>query len=244
MSVTFTQSDRLGDVVVKFPQAGEIFKQHRIDFCCGGNQLLGMAIEEHGVDGVSLLKELNESYAEAQRQGVEIVDWSAVPMQQLIAHIVNTHHAYLQQVFPPLAELTTKILRVHGHHRAVLSPVHRLFAQLRMDMEEHMIQEEETVFPQIIDYEDNPSAEKLEAVINAVEDLDREHEQAGNLVKELRTVTDNYALPEDACGTYAYVFQKLQELEADIFQHIHLENNVLFVHLLGMREKAASPRPS
>jgi len=237
MSTTFTQNDRLGDIVVKFPQAGETFKRYRIDFCCGGDQLLSEAIAEHDVDGTSLLNELNSVYEEARRQGIEIIDWSAVPMEQLIHHVVNTHHAYLNQVFPPLTELTAKILRVHGkNHGTVLSQVYRMFNQLRMDMEEHMIAEEETVFPQIIDYEQSPTPEKLDAVIRAVEALDREHEHTGNLVKDLRKVTNNYALPDDACGTYAYVFEKLESLEADIFQHIHLENNILFVHLQNRRQ--------
>ncbi len=232
MSVTFTETDKLGDVVVKFPQAAEIFKQYHIDFCCGGDQLLGEAITEHGVNSIALLQNLNDTYADALKQGTEIHDWSAVSLEQLIHHIVNTHHAYLNQVFPTLSELTAKILRVHGaHHGAELAQVHRLFNQLRMDMEAHMIAEEERVFPQIVDYERHPSIEKLNAVIHAVEELDKEHDQTGQLVKDLRKVTDNYALPEDACGTYTYVFQELQNLESDIFQHIHLENNVLFVHL-------------
>lgn len=236
MSATFTLDDRLGDIVVKFPQAGEIFKKNHIDFCCGGDQKLADAVAEHHVNGSALLEEIAEGYQQAIQQGVEIVDWSAVPMEQLIHHIVNTHHAYLRQVFGPLSELTTKILRVHGaNHGDVLKQVHRLFSQLRMDMEEHMITEEETVFPQIIDYEVSPTPEKLEMVIRAVTDLDSEHEQTGDVVKELRTVTDNYLLPADACGTYGYVFEKLQEVEADIFQHIHLENNVLFERLLNCR---------
>lgn len=232
MSATFTELDKLGDVVVKFPQAAEIFKQYHIDFCCGGVQPLGEAIEEHGVNGLALLETLNDTYLDALKQGAEIVDWSAVSLEQLIHHIVNTHHAYLNQVFPTLTELTAKILRVHGeHHGAVLAQVHRLFNQLRMDMEAHMIEEEERVFPRIVDYEHHPTIDKLNTVIQAVEELDKEHDQTGQLVKDLRKVTDNYALPEDACGTYAHVFQELQNLESDIFQHIHLENNVLFVHL-------------
>lgn len=236
-ATAFTQNDCLGDIVARFPQAGDIFKQYHIDFCCGGGQSLADAILEHGVDGSALVKELNTTYEEALRQGAEIVDWTAVSMEQLIHHIINTHHAYLNKVFPPMTELTAKILRVHGkNHGDVLSQVHRLFSQLRMDMEQHMIREEETVFPQIIDYEQSPTPEKLETVIQAVEELDKEHDATGDIVKTLRNVTSDYALPEDACGTYAYVFEKLQEIEADIFQHIHLENNILFVQLANRRQ--------
>ncbi|WP_201024937.1 iron-sulfur cluster repair di-iron protein [Ferroacidibacillus organovorans] len=232
----FTEDHRLGDIVVKFPQAGDIFKRYHIDFCCGGDQPLSEAIAEHSIDGSSLLKELNERYREAVRQGIEITDWSKASMEQLIHHIVNRHHAYLNKVFPPMSELTAKILRVHGeNHGQVLSQVHRLFSQLRTDMEQHMIAEEQSVFLQIIDYEQIRTPGKLGAVIAAVEKLDQEHEATGDIVKMMRKVTDNYALPEDACATYAYVFEKLEELETDIFQHIHLENNILFNRLLNER---------
>lgn len=238
MNETFAVDDKLGDIVVKFPQAAEIFKSHGIDFCCGGDQPLKEALEEHGVDGKGLLSQLNHTYDEARKQGVNIVDWSTVPLHDLIHHIVNTHHAYLRQTFPSLSELTVKILRVHGeHHGHVLSQVHRLFNQLRIDMEEHMIKEEEIVFPQVIAYESNPSSEKLQSVIFAIQELDREHDETGNIVKGLRRVTDNYSLPDDACQTFTHVYEKLKEVEADIFQHIHLENNVLFVHLLNDRNR-------
>jgi len=233
---TFSLNDKLGDIVVKFPQASEIFKQYGIDFCCGGEQALSNASQEHLVNGSTLLGELNTGYDEARRVGVEITDWMAVPLEPLIHHIVNTHHAYLQKVFPPLTELTTKLLRVHGkNHGIVLSQVHRLFSGLRMNMEEHMIKEEEIVFPQIVLYQNDRSLDKLEAVISAVTELDREHDSAGDTLKEIRKATDNFSLPDDACGTYIYVFQKLEELESNVFQHIHLENNVLFARLLNDR---------
>ncbi|MHB1628460.1 MAG: iron-sulfur cluster repair di-iron protein [Bacilli bacterium] len=234
MSTTFKETEKLGDIVVKFPNAGNIFKLNGIDFCCGGDQLLSEAAAEHNIDVNRMLEELNGSYDEFQRLGLEIVDWTSVPLRQLADHIVNTHHAYLRQVFPPLTELTTKILRVHGkNHGDVLSKVHRLFSTLRIDMEEHMIKEEEIVFPQVMDYEKNPSDGKRQDVIRAVQELDREHDGAGDIVKQIRKATDNFKLPEDACSTYIYTFEKLQEVESDIFQHIHLENNVLFPRLTG-----------
>lgn len=232
MSTTFTGKESLGEIVIRFPKANEIFQKYGLDFCCGGDELLEHALDEHNLKDSSLLKELNDGYEEAQRLSVETVDWMNMPLHQLINHVVNTHHAYLQQNMPGISELTTTILRVHGaHHGETLAQVHRLFHHLKMDMEQHMIKEEEIVFPQIVDYEREPSLEKLKAAIHAVEELDKEHDDAGDDIKDIRKVTDQYKLPEDACGTFAKTYTKLQELEADMFQHIHLENNVLFVRL-------------
>lgn len=54
------------------------------------------------------------------------------------------------------------------------------------------------------------------------------------MLKEMREITENYRLPEDACRTYTLTYQKLEEMESDLFQHIHLENNVLFPRV-GLR---------
>ena len=58
--------------------------------------------------------------------------------------------------------------------------------------------------------------------------MEDEHEHAGNLLKEIRSLSDNYTPPPDACTTYRLSFAALQALEQDLHQHIHLENNILF----------------
>ena len=60
-----------------------------------------------------------------------------------------------------------------------------------------------------------------------VDELENEHNHAGNIIKELRKVTNDFT-PEGACGTYRLVYQRLEALESDLFKHIHLENNILF----------------
>jgi len=45
-------------------------------------------------------------------------------------------------------------------------------------------------------------------------------------------VAGRYALHADACNSYTYLFGKMKEFEGDLFQHIHLENNILFPRAL------------
>jgi regulator of cell morphogenesis and NO signaling len=61
-----------------------------------------------------------------------------------------------------------------------------------------------------------------------MKETEDEHEAAGDILKELRKVTKDYSVPKDGCDTYFKTFDKLQQLEADLFEHIHLENNILF----------------
>ena len=99
---------------------------------------------------------------------------------------------------------------------------------LKAELEQHLIKEEESLFPLIKEYGRDPSAALLARINKVNRELEDEHEGAGNILKELRKITDDYKVPEDGCPTYFATFDKIKELEADLFQHIHLENNILF----------------
>jgi regulator of cell morphogenesis and NO signaling len=227
-------SEKIGDIVARFPKAGEIFTEYAIDFCCGGYRPLSEAIEEQGLDEIKVLGRLRESYQETQGHDQKDTDWRQASTTKLINHILNTHHVYMRRELPQLSDLSTTILRVHGaSHGEVLSKVHRLFHNLKMEIDQHLIKEEEIVFPQIMDYAENPTSSQLNKIVEMNNELMKEHDGAGGVLKELRKVTDQYRVPEDGCPTYMKTFRKLEDLESDLFQHIHLENNILFPRLEG-----------
>ena len=232
---TFHSSQKIGEIVTKFPKAADIFKEYRIDFCCGGDRTLLTAIKEQNLNEAEVLGKVNTLYEEIKNVKTEDIDWEKASMSELIDHIVNTHHAYLGVELPRVSELTTKILRVHGEGHPELSKVHKLFHSLKMELDQHLIKEETIEFPLIKEYENNKTEEALDKAIKVVKELEDEHEGAGDILKELRKITNDYAVPEDGCNTYTLTYAKLQELEADLFQHIHLENNILFPRLLALK---------
>lgn len=217
----------IGEIVSMLPKAGDVFKEYHIDFCCGGNRPLIDAIREQNLDEQAVMKKLSEAYEET-RKLTNNVDFRTMPSSQLIDYIVNTHHIYLKTVLPELSDLTSTILRVHGPNHSELFKVHKLFHTLKTELEQHLIKEEAILFPMIKEYESSQSYELLKKIGDALKETEDEHETAGNVIKELRKITNDYSIPEDACGTYSRTFDKLKELEADLFQHIHLENNILF----------------
>jgi regulator of cell morphogenesis and NO signaling len=224
----FNASQKVGEIVTHFPKAADIFKEYRIDFCCGGDRILKDVLKQEGLEETLVLRQINTLYEELKDVSRSDRDWRQESSSQLIDHVVNTHHAYLQVELPRISELTAKILRVHGSHHPELGNVFRLFHNLKMELEQHLIKEEEIEFPLIKEYEKNPSEETRQKVLTIMRELETEHEGAGDLLKELRKVTQDFKVPEDACYTYRITYQKLQELENDTFQHVHLENNILF----------------
>ena len=229
MDNKFTGIQAVGKIVAEFPQAAEIFKKYKIDFCCGGDKLLAVAAKELDIDEKSVLEELNQDYIMMTKEnnwGGE-VDWRQQSLSQLVDHIINTHHLYLQHEMPLISEFVIKILRVHGANHSELGKVHKLFHTLKLELDQHLITEEEVLFPLIKEYEENPSSQLLANIKNQINRIENEHEQAGDIIKELRQITNEYAVPTDACTSYRIAYQKLAEMESDLFQHIHLENNIL-----------------
>jgi regulator of cell morphogenesis and NO signaling len=104
----------------------------------------------------------------------------------------------------------------------------------------HLMKEEQILFPYVIRMEES----KLESapvipscfgtVQNPIQMMVMEHDSAGDVLRELRAATADYKLPEDACTSYRTLYTGLLEFEADLHQHIHLENNILFPRAIAM----------
>lgn len=230
MNAIFKNSQTVGEIVAIMPKASEVFKQYKIDFCCGGHRKFSEVTAEQKLDESEVLKKLDEAFEKSSKAGEDGKRFTEMTQHELIEYIEDTHHVYVKKVLPELGELTTKIMRVHGLNHEELFRVHKLFSTLRAELEQHLMKEEELLFPLIKAHEINPSAEgfeKIERVMNETED---EHEAAGGILKELRKITDHYTVPADGCSTFAKTYQTLEELEDDLFQHIHLENNILFMN--------------
>ncbi|KHD36226.1 ScdA [Clostridium acetobutylicum] len=231
MDNMFNKNQKIGEIVVKFPRAMDTLKKYKIDFCCGGDRSLKEAVKEQNLDAWEIVSEINEDYNKYVREEVKDRDWSIEAYSKLIEHVVNTHHAYLNETLPRLSELTTKILRVHGANHSELSKVYTLLHSLKMELEQHLIKEEKTVFPLVVEYEKTGDKEVLNKAVENIKELEEEHEGAGSILKELRKITKNYVIPQDACNSYRITYKLLWEVEDDTFRHIHLENNIMFPRL-------------
>ena len=140
--------------------------------------------------------------------------------------------------------LVQKVLQAHdAHHGAMLRQVQSLYAELDAELSSHLLKEEQVLFPYIVSAEAHvrEGAEKPVArfgsVRNPIQQMETEHEAAGRALTKLREVTADYELPADACPTFAALYAGLEELETDLHQHIHLENNILFPRATEMDQK-------
>ncbi|QIZ07102.1 iron-sulfur cluster repair di-iron protein [Priestia megaterium] len=230
MSFTITANSLVKDIVNELPKTSDVFKKNRIDFCCGGNIPLTEAVAQNklNLDTLLELKEVFEKYENTEKD-VEV--WTNSDSTTIIDHVISNYHRVSEEELTMLSPYVTKVSRVHGDNHPELPKVYELFYEFKKELMEHMAKEEAVVFPLIKQLADGTVENREEAIAMIVE-LEKEHDHAGEILREIRAVTSDYTLPLDACGTYRLVYARLEALEGLTFMHVHLENNILFPRYL------------
>jgi regulator of cell morphogenesis and NO signaling len=223
----FSTNTLVKDIVNEFPKSSDIFKKFRIDFCCGGNIPLSQAIEQNGIDEEILLGELRAVYEKNSSAETDLEVWTKSDSTTIIEHVMNHYHRTTEEELTLLSPYVTKVSRVHGESHPELLRVYELFYELKRELIEHMEKEEKVVFPLIKQLADG-TVENREEAISLIVELEKEHDHAGAILRELREITSDFTPPIDACGTYRLVYKRLEDLEGLTFMHVHLENNILF----------------
>jgi len=222
----------VGEMAVQERAAISVFKELGIDFCCNGSKTIEEALREKNISLETFAAKLEAAKKEmtsgATGGAAGKVDFLAMRPADLAEYIFDIHHAYLWKKLPETDALFAKVLRVHGANHPELFKAYKLFGTLKTDLEQHLIKEETMLFPRIAQV-DSAEVEELTAGIRD------EHEQAGKLLEQLRTVTHDYTLPADACMSFRNLYISLQEMEDDLHEHIHLENNILLKPIACVR---------
>lgn len=221
----------LGDLVAADPGAARVLGRFGLDFCCHGDRTLRDACTEAGVDAAEVEAELA-----AVPPGGD-ASWTELDPPALADHIVATHHRYLDDELPALAALAAKVLSVHGERHAELLEVSRLVVELQADLVPHLAKEERVLFPAIHALATGTRSFPFGSVANPIRTMNLEHEQAGELLAELRRVTGGYRVPDDGCASYRSLYERLDALELDTHLHIHKENHVLFPAALQLAQR-------
>ena len=210
-------------LVTDRPARARIFERLGIDYCCGGDHSLAEAARKNGLDPETVVQMLDA--AATASSGNDTTDWTSASLGALIDHIESTHHDYLRRELPRLESLLTRVTQAHGATHTWLRPTLETFLSLKDDLESHMVSEEERVFPSIRRLAE-PESTGVDD--DGIEQMMDEHDEAGAALEQLRELTDDHTPPEDACPKFRAALDGLRELEADMHQHVHKENNILF----------------
>ena len=239
--MTVTTEKTVRELALENPAATRVFEKLGIDYCCGGNKSLEQACGAVNIPVEQVLDSLAMAES-ATRAAQTDQDWQRVPLSDLIAHIIGTHHAYTRTEIARLGPLFDKVCSVHGKNHPELLQVRASFRGLAQELTMHMMKEEMVLFPYVAHMEEaviqgEPvSPSPFGSVKNPVSMMEHEHESAGNALRAMRQASSGYAAPPDACISYQTLYKALADFEADLHQHIHLENNILFPRAIAMEQ--------
>lgn len=242
MNISDTNTVR--DLAAGIPGATRVFENFGIDYCCGGQRMLADACQIANRQVEDLLRSLEEAEHTPQSGG-DKRDWLQESLTALAEYIVDTHHLFTKQELDRLEKLFKKVCSRHSEKHPELFEAQRVFSKLRQDLTPHMLKEEQALFPYIARMEEAISEQRavppsfFGTVRNPVRMMTMEHDMAGDLLRQLRHVTNRYTAPPDGCISFQTLYQALAAFEADLHQHIHLENNILFPRAVEMEEASA-----
>jgi regulator of cell morphogenesis and NO signaling len=236
--MTITASTLVADIAVAKPATIKVFQRHRIDFCCGGKIPLSEVCQRQRIETQALIAELDAALVTAEAA----TDWTRAPLADLVSHIQRRFHRPLEAELPRLRAMLEKVVSRHGDHLPeTLLPLRSTFAMLQSELLEHMAREDAVLFPAVIALEHGTatcgggaSAPRAAAredwtwLERPIGVLELEHASAGAALERIATLTNGYVPPDGSCPTFRGLYHGLAELERDMHEHVHLENNVLF----------------
>ncbi len=222
----------VGGMVVDHPGLMRVFDRVGIDYCCNGEDSLAEACAQAGLAYDEVEAEIRAAVDASHEEPK--TDWADLDMSGLVDHIESTHHRYLDDEMPRLSALADKVVSVHGVNHPELGTIRDVLRALVADIGPHLMKEEQVLFPMIreLAVATEPRSFHCGSVGNPIRMMRYEHEQVGEMLAEMRRLSADYSIPDDACASYRAFYEGLAGLEADTHLHIHKENNVLFPSVL------------
>lgn len=214
--------DTLSNLAIHRAGASRVFLRHGLDFCCHGMISLAEACERADLVAADLLAEIANE--ETSHEAPKL--WQGRTTAALIEHIQTAFHDKHREELPRLAAMAQRVEAVHANKESCPKGLHAFLEVMGRDLEEHMRKEEEVLFPAIL-------SGAGPAITMPIQVLEKEHEDHGESLEELRRLAFQFEPPEEACGTWRALYLGLAELESELMRHIHLENYVLFPKALG-----------
>jgi len=204
----------IGQIAVQLPGATAVFRRLKLDFCCGGQISLRQAAAEKGLDVNAVLAELAalqrpNDLPEAQEPGA------------LIDHILARYHEVHRAQLPELIRMARRVEAVHREHPDVPAGLADFLENMEQELLSHMMKEEQVLFPMM-------KGSGNAFVVHPITMMRHEHVDHGAALEKLAVLTHDASPPAEACNTWRALYAGIAQLNDDLINHIHLENNVLF----------------
>ena len=175
-----------------------------------------------GLNPLIILQTLARAGAAEEPSDIDVSELDGMTLAQVVENIESLHHAYLRETLPVIGELIDRVSSVHGTSDDRLAEVRELFGKMSADLENHMLHEEEALFPMVRDMEKDGAIKPTRcgaSVGGPIACMENEHQAAREELVRLRELTDDYAVPGNACMTYRKMLKQLGEFNQNMVVH-------------------------
>ena len=213
-------SRTVAELVLEQPSRARVFEELGLDYCCGGKRSLTVACGLQGVDADHALAAL-EAAGDAPTSER---DWTGAPLTELCDHIVGVHHDRLRVELPRLDGLVDKVARAHAAERPARRAARRV----------HRATHRARGAPRDRGAGAVPARPRRRPLRPRPGCRPRARPRLGRLrARAPPRVGGRYDLDRALCNSHRALLDGLHDLERDLHQHIHEENNVLFPRALA-----------
>lgn len=234
------ESTTIKDIVAEVPGSSAILQNFGIGLDPQGDRPLDLACQAAGVRVDDVVDALEQS--DLSQPQTDAARWDDAAPSSLIAHIVEKHHAYCREELGRLEQLLRTVVRAHGDRHPELRRIQAVFLKMGTDLKQHLLKEEQTLFPMIVRMEEARNRQAalprlpFGTIANPIRMMILEHDTGDHELDDIRKLSSDYVVPADADADYQVLLQGLQRFEQDMKQHVFLENDRLFPRAIALEQ--------
>jgi regulator of cell morphogenesis and NO signaling len=184
-----------------------------------------------GLNPQLIFSVLQRAQMSAPSSDIDISELEELPLELIVDHIETIHHAPSRETIPVIIDLLRQVTAAHGAGDARLHELQALFEKMAAEMENHMLHEEEALFPMCRNMAEGGEIKPTrcgDRVGGPIQCMKNDHELMKQELGRLGELTDNFAVPATACGKYREMLERLNRFAQDTVLHIHKEDHLLF----------------
>ncbi len=234
--LTIQPETTVAEIVAERPSRSRVFEKLGIDYCCGGGKSLASVCDKKGITVDEAIKKIDAE--DSRPAGKELDQLTELSLTDLIAHILKEHHNYLRSELPRLQALADRVAERHGERDSRLVELAKVHQDFVVEIEAHMMKEENILFPEIVEMEKSGSSfGSAGPIAMKIQVMEADHDVAGDALERMSALTDGFAISDDCCNKHRALLQGLKEMVDNTHQHISAENNILFSRAKEMESK-------
>ncbi|NPA67504.1 MAG: hypothetical protein GXO50_02735 [Chlorobi bacterium] len=205
-----------------------------------GDKTAGQICEKYGIDKVFFLEIIN---AFNDKSYLPYKKLREMPLSVTVDYLLKSHRYYNKVKLPLIEKLIEQLKWTGNADKKNKDVLKTFFARYRKEVNDHTANEEQNVYPYILELEKNYYAETPDAdftkrlndkSISYYADI---HDELNTSLSDLKNIIIKYLHPADNKEITEQILTEIFRLEKDMTDHTKLEENVIIPVAKKMEDK-------